>query len=85
MMPPAPTRHDSSGSPVSPRSAVPDVAVFSAKAYDRQGWVMHCSSFSKNLAPGYRWLRLHDDGRLETGISRVTGFEFEVDLSGEGY
>ena len=36
MMPPAPTRHDSSGSPVSPRSAVPDVAVFSAKAYDRQ-------------------------------------------------
>lgn len=38
-----------------------------------------------SLAPGYRWLRLHDDGRLETGISRVTGFEFEVDLSGEGY
>ena len=25
-----------------------------AKAYDRQGWVLHCSSFSKCLAPGYR-------------------------------
>jgi DNA-binding transcriptional MocR family regulator len=25
-----------------------------AKAFDREGWVMHCSSFSKCLAPGYR-------------------------------
>ena len=25
-----------------------------AKAYDRDGLVMHCNSFSKNLAPGYR-------------------------------
>lgn len=25
-----------------------------AKAYDKQGLVMHCSSFSKSLAPGYR-------------------------------
>ena len=24
------------------------------KAFDTQGWVMHCSSFSKTLAPGYR-------------------------------
>jgi DNA-binding transcriptional MocR family regulator len=24
------------------------------KAFDRHGWVMHCSSFSKTLAPGYR-------------------------------
>ena len=38
-----------------------------------------------DLPPGYRWLRLHDDGRLETGISRVTGFAFEVDFGGEGY
>lgn len=36
-------------------------------------------------APGYRWLRLQDDGRLETGVSRVEGLAFEVDLSGEGY
>jgi DNA-binding transcriptional MocR family regulator len=25
-----------------------------AKSFDREGWVMHCSSFSKSLAPGYR-------------------------------
>jgi DNA-binding transcriptional MocR family regulator len=24
------------------------------KAFDREGWVLHCSSFSKTLAPGYR-------------------------------
>jgi 3',5'-cyclic-AMP phosphodiesterase len=36
-------------------------------------------------APGYRWLRLHADGRLETGVSRVEGLDFEVDYGGEGY
>ena len=36
-------------------------------------------------APGYRWLRLHHDGRLETGVSRVTGIQFEVDYSVKGY
>ena len=36
-------------------------------------------------APGYRWFRLHDDGRLETGISRVQGVEFHVDFSSQGY
>ena len=25
-----------------------------AKAFDEEGWVLHCSSFSKSLAPGYR-------------------------------
>ncbi len=25
-----------------------------AKAWDREGWVLHCGSFSKSLAPGYR-------------------------------
>lgn len=37
------------------------------------------------LAPGYRWLRLHADGRLETGVSRVVGIDFEVDYSVKGY
>lgn len=37
------------------------------------------------LAPGYRWLRLHADGRLETGVSRVVGVDFEVDYSVRGY
>ncbi|SDI55018.1 Icc protein [Pseudomonas flavescens] len=36
-------------------------------------------------APGYRWLRLHDDGRLETGVSRVSGMVFEPDYSVGGY
>ncbi|MFG0416165.1 3',5'-cyclic-AMP phosphodiesterase [Pseudomonas sp. BMW13] len=36
-------------------------------------------------APGYRWLRLHADGTLDTGISRVTGIHFEVDYSVKGY
>jgi Icc protein len=36
-------------------------------------------------APGYRWLRLHADGRIETGVSRVSGIAFEVDYSVRGY
>ncbi|MGE8067197.1 3',5'-cyclic-AMP phosphodiesterase [Pseudomonas sp. NPDC089569] len=36
-------------------------------------------------APGYRWLRLLPDGRLETGVERVTGFEFQVDYNSNGY
>ncbi len=38
-----------------------------------------------NEAPGYRWLRLTRDGRVETGVSRVTGITFEVDYSIKGY
>lgn len=34
--------------------------------------------------PGYRWLALHDDGHLETGVSRLSGFAFTVDY-GNGY
>lgn len=37
------------------------------------------------LAPGYRWLRLHADGQLETGVSRVEGVDFGVDYSVKGY
>jgi Icc protein len=35
--------------------------------------------------PGYRWLELHDNGILETGVSRVTGVSFTVDLDSDGY
>ncbi|UCJ17284.1 3',5'-cyclic-AMP phosphodiesterase [Pseudomonas sp. MM211] len=38
-----------------------------------------------STAPGYRWLRLHDDGRLETAVSRVSGIVFEPDYSVRGY
>jgi Icc protein len=35
--------------------------------------------------PGYRWLDLHTDGRIETGVSRVQNVEFSVDLESSGY
>ena len=36
-------------------------------------------------APGYRWLELHADGRLDSGISRVSDETFPVDLDSGGY
>ncbi|MFQ6348817.1 3',5'-cyclic-AMP phosphodiesterase [Pseudomonas sp. R11F] len=36
-------------------------------------------------APGYRWLRLHADGRLETGVERVKNFVFTIDYGSNGY
>ncbi|WP_290537348.1 metallophosphoesterase [Alcanivorax sp.] len=35
--------------------------------------------------PGYRWLDLHPDGRIDTAVSRVEGITFEVDFSVKGY
>lgn len=37
------------------------------------------------LVPGYRWLRLHDDGCLKTGISQVDDVVFEVDYDTAKY
>lgn len=36
-------------------------------------------------SPGYRWLRLHPDGELETGVSRVEGIAFDIDYNVRGY
>lgn len=45
-----------------------------------------CDAFRVgNQAPGYRWLKLHADGRLETGISRLEGIAFDIDTSVQGY
>lgn len=38
-----------------------------------------------NLAPGYRWLDLHSDGRIESAVSRVENVEFNVELDSGGY
>jgi DNA-binding transcriptional MocR family regulator len=40
-----------------------------AKAFDRKGWVLHCGSFSKCLAPGYRlgWIAA---GRFTQEVAR---------------
>ena len=35
--------------------------------------------------PGYRWLDLHDNGHIATGVSRVTDVTFYVDLESGGY
>jgi Icc protein len=35
--------------------------------------------------PGYRWLDLYADGRLETGVARVDGADFVIDLDAGGY
>ena len=38
-----------------------------------------------SAAPGYRWLELSSDGTLQTGVSRVEGVSFKVDLDSGGY
>lgn len=35
--------------------------------------------------PGYRWLDLHPDGRIDSQVARVTGVTFEVDYRIKGY
>jgi Icc protein len=46
----------------------------------------HSDDFAvDDQAPGYRWLRLYDDGQLETGVSRVIGVDFELDINSGGY
>lgn len=36
-------------------------------------------------APGYRWLRLYDDGQIQTAVSRVENFKIEMDRNSKGY
>ncbi|MEH6557771.1 MAG: 3',5'-cyclic-AMP phosphodiesterase [Oceanicoccus sp.] len=33
------------------------------------------------LNPGYRWLNLQENGDIETGVSRVSGVEFDIDYN----
>lgn len=45
-----------------------------------------CTDFTvDDLAPGYRWLDLHPDGSIETGVERVNEVAFTVDINGTGY
>lgn len=45
-----------------------------------------CDGFTVDtLMPGYRWFDLHDDGTLDTGISRVTGKQYTIDYKSAGY
>jgi Icc protein len=46
----------------------------------------HSEDFAVDTqAPGYRWLRLYDDGQLQTAVSRVADIDFEIDYSIKGY
>jgi Icc protein len=38
-----------------------------------------------NMQPGYRWLDLHGDGRIETEVSRVPDGQFSVEPDSGGY
>ncbi|UZJ43182.1 3',5'-cyclic-AMP phosphodiesterase [Marinimicrobium sp. C6131] len=43
-------------------------------------------SFAVDRAmPGYRWFDLHDDGRLDTGVSRVEDQKYQIDYQSAGY
>jgi Icc protein len=36
-------------------------------------------------SPGYRWLELGEDGSMASGVSRVQGVKFTVELDAQGY
>jgi len=38
-----------------------------------------------NQNPGWRWLDLHSDGRIESQVERVTGQQFRPDFDSSGY
>ncbi|MEA3274389.1 MAG: 3',5'-cyclic-AMP phosphodiesterase [Pseudomonadota bacterium] len=37
------------------------------------------------LTPGFRWLELHPNGRISTGIERIAAYPDPVDLTTDGY
>jgi Icc protein len=37
------------------------------------------------MTPGFRWLDLHPDGRIETGVERITAYPVPMDLTTGGY
>jgi len=46
----------------------------------------HCTNFTIDAeSPGWRWLDLYDDGRLDTQVQRLTTRIFNPDLDSEGY
>jgi Icc protein len=38
-----------------------------------------------SIPPGYRWIELHPDGRLDTEVGRAPELEVTLDLSSQGY
>lgn len=45
-----------------------------------------CDDFTVDTSmPGYRWFDLYPDGRLTTGVSRVSGKDYRIDYRSAGY
>lgn len=42
-------------------------------------------ALDEDKAPGYRWLDLHPDGRIETGVVRADHFDYELVYDHTGY
>lgn len=62
-----------------------DVRVFTSPSTCVQ-FAPNSAGFSvDNVAPGYRWLDLHADGRIDTGVERPADYVCEVDLAAAGY
>ncbi|WP_017801253.1 3',5'-cyclic-AMP phosphodiesterase [Winslowiella toletana] len=46
----------------------------------------HCTNFTiDSVAPGWRWLDLYADGRMETEVQRLQTQAYSPDLDAEGY
>ncbi len=46
----------------------------------------HCTTFTIDQEPpGWRWIELHSDGRLDTGVQRLATRQFSPDIDSEGY
>jgi Icc protein len=46
----------------------------------------HCTNFTiDTVSPGWRYLDLYPDGRLETEVCRLKGEEFRPDMDSDGY
>ncbi|MCU5771681.1 3',5'-cyclic-AMP phosphodiesterase [Erwiniaceae bacterium BAC15a-03b] len=46
----------------------------------------HCTNFTiDSVAPGWRWLDLYADGRMETDVQRLQTQAYSPDLDSEGY
>lgn len=62
-----------------------DVLVYTSPSTCVQ-FAPHSADFRvEPIAPGYRWLDLHADGRIDTGVERPLDYVCEVDLAAAGY
>lgn len=39
----------------------------------------------EDIAPGYRWLRLYPDGKIDSAVVRAEDYDFQLDMQSTGY